>query len=174
MKTGKSAITVKDFLGDPATSVDPLLIVSTDMPIEELVRQMTSLDEDRIILVEEAGAIVGLISLGDLARHLRNTRSSDHNLHSLPLPHFRGYRGRNVRHSGRDILHTVTAETAGDIMRTQLRFCRPEDPLSVATHTMLDGEVIKLLPVLNQDGSLAGTLHLLDLMEYLLTHPSQD
>ena len=39
---------------------------------------------------------------------------------------------------------------------------------------MLDGEVIKILPVVNENGSLAGSIHLLDIMQYLINTVSAD
>lgn len=152
----------------------PLLVVGKDTSIEELVRRMTSLGEDRIILVEEGdGSIAGLISLGDLARHLKDTRRSDFHMHSRPVQS-KGYRASRTRHGGRSILHQVTAETAGDIMDPQIIYCSPEDRLSHAGEKMIDGHVIKILPVMDRSNKLVGALHLLDVIQYLLEHPSQD
>ncbi len=167
--------TVRDFLEGPGREQEPLLVVSESLPLPALVDQMTSLAEDRIILVEDGQhRIQGLISLGDLARHLKHTRRSDFHLHSQPPPSKAPYRGNFTRYSGREILHHVTAETAGEIMKYPIRHCSPADPLSHAIHQMLDGNIIKILPVLDQQGTVVGSLHLLDIMEYLLTTSSPD
>ena len=167
--------TVRDFLLGPGRSQEPLLVVPEDLPIPSLVEQMTNLSEDRIILVEDIDhRIQGLISLGDLARHLKHTKRSDFYLHSQPPMKRAPYRGELARYSGREILHHVTADTAGEIMKKHIRFCQPDDALSHAIHQMMDGEIIKILPVMNPDGTLAGSLHLRDIMEYLLKTSSPD
>ena len=77
MKPGRK-LTVKDFLKDLTSNQEPLLVVSEDLPIAELVDRMTRLADDRIILVaDQSERIQGLISLGDLARHLKHTRSTE-------------------------------------------------------------------------------------------------
>ena len=174
MKPGRK-LTVKDFLKDLTSNQEPLLVVSEDLPIAELVDRMTRLADDRIILVaDQSERIQGLISLGDLARHLKHTRSTELHFHSQPPAQKRSYKGRNIRHSGREILHQITAETAGDIMCKEIRSCRPDEQLSEAIHKMLDGEVIKILPVVNENGSLAGSIHLLDIMQYFINTVSAD
>ncbi len=173
--TSKNVSTVGQFLQGPGIDQDPLLVVSESLPIPALVDQMTNLAEDRIILVEDGEhRIQGLISLGDLARHLKHTRRSDFHLHSQPPQARIPYRGKFSRYSGREILHHVTAETAGEIMKFPIRSCSPEDPLSHAIHQMLDGDIIKILPVLDRSGRLVGSIHLLDIMEYMLTNSSPE
>ncbi|MCB1305997.1 MAG: CBS domain-containing protein [Leptospiraceae bacterium] len=163
---------VQDFL-KYHSNAEPLLVVPADADLSALVSRLIQLKDDRIALVEKQGKIVGMISVGDLARHLKSTRNEEFYFHGGLANEPEDYIHSQARYGGREILHSVTATTVEDIMSTDLRYCSPEEDLATAIRRMMQGSVIKVLPVLDAERKLKGSLHILDIMEFLLESPGK-
>ena len=127
--------------------------VPEDMPISEIVDHIFRAREERIIFVTgETGKLVGIVSLGDLARHF----------------FAEGIYHRKDTHIGSNILRYLTARTAHDIMTRNFTACRMEDELGAVIKRMTSGSrMIKTLPILDDTGRVIGTLDSLEILEFL-------
>jgi CBS domain-containing protein len=109
-----------------------------DTPIQDVARQMSELDVSALVVVNEDGVMVGLISRTDLV----NAR-----LYEQYWKHWRGL-------------------TAGHIMVTDVVSVRPEDPLTHASKLMMERKIHRVVVVEDSEKGVKpiGVLSVTDLV----------
>ncbi len=118
-----------------------------DTPIQDVARQMSELDVSALVVVNEDGVMVGLISRTDLV----NAR-----LYEQYWKHWRGL-------------------TAGHIMITDVVSVRPQDPLTHASKLMMERKIHRVVVVEEVEKGLkpTGVLSVTDLVRDI-AHDDED
>ncbi|VAX33602.1 hypothetical protein MNBD_NITROSPIRAE03-993 [hydrothermal vent metagenome] len=138
---------VEDVLG-LIKNIRPIT-VHGDATIDEVVEKMLAFQRDRAIyVIDGEGILTGMISLGDISRHLLS-EGVYHGESHMP---------------GRSILSTSMAEKAGDIMTRAVITTRPEDELDSMIKKMIDLR-LKVIPVVDSSGKLLASINLLDIFK---------
>lgn len=109
-----------------------------DTPIQDVARQMTELDVSALVVLDDAGSMVGLVSRTDLV----NAR-----LYEQYWKHWRGL-------------------TAGHIMVSDVIWVSPHDTLQLAGKLMMERHIHRVIVADNQDGKIhpLGVLSITDLV----------
>ena len=140
-------VKVKDLL-ELIKKIEPIT-VSEDATLDEVVRKMLSFHRDRAVyVIDREGILRGIISLGDISRHLLS-EGVYHGERHIP---------------GRRILSTFMAEKAADIMTRSIIATSPEEGLDRMVEKMID-HGLKVMPVVDSEGKLLGSINLLDIFE---------
>jgi CBS domain-containing protein len=143
------AVTVGMFLERSKTPYGAVT-VHRDASLREILDTMLRHGEERaVFVVDDAGALAGVVSLGALARHVMHE----------------GIAPQNGFSPATDILHYLTAENAADIMETEVVCCSLDDPLEDVRQKMLSRKVYKVLPVVDASYRIIGALNLIALLE---------
>jgi CBS domain-containing protein len=119
-----------------------------DTPIQDVARQMAELDVSALVVVNEDGVMVGLISRTDLV----NAR-----LYEQYWKHWRGL-------------------TAGHIMITDVVSVRPEDSLTHASKLMMERKIHRVVVVEEGDKGVVptGVLSVTDLVRDIASDKGED
>jgi CBS domain-containing protein len=119
-----------------------------DTPIQDVARQMSELDVSALVVVNEDGVMVGLISRTDLV----NAR-----LYEQYWKHWRGL-------------------TAGHIMVTDVVSVRPEDPLTHASKLMMERKIHRVVVVEESEKGVkpVGVLSVTDLVRDIASDKGED
>ena len=125
------------------------ITVDDDATIDEVVEKMLVFQRDRAVYVIDGdGILTGIISLGDISRHLLS-EGIYHGESHMP---------------GRSILSTFMAEKAVDIMTRSVITTLPEEELNSMIKKMIDHR-LKIIPVVDSSGKLLASINLLDMFE---------
>jgi len=123
--------------------------VDEDATIDEVVDKMLDFKRDRAVyVVDRAGLLTGIISLGDISRHLLS-EGIYHGESHMP---------------GRSILSSFMAEKAADIMTRSVITTLPDEELNSMIKKMMDHR-LKVIPVVDSSGKLIASINLLDVFE---------
>jgi CBS domain-containing protein len=115
--------------------------------IEAVVQKMCDYPYTRLVyVVDEAGKLTGIISLGMLVRHL--------------FPH-----GFEPAIYSRFILPMITSETAKDIMNRWVVRATEEDDVEEVIERMTKARV-KEIAVVNEENKIIGDITMSDLLKY--------
>jgi len=127
------------------------VVVTESTPIREIIEDMIAGRDDRVVYVVDGNnRLEGIISLGDLVRHYRADR----------IPR----RGSWFPSAG--MLRYLTAETAGDIMKKKFVSCRSGDDVEDVLSRMVSRDImIKVIPVLDEEGRIVAALDILDILK---------
>lgn len=126
----------------------PYLAVPGEATMEDAAEQVTGLRQVRgIYVVDQAGRLMGAISLGVLLRHITAAR-------------------HRPRFYERSLLARITSEKVADLMDRHVIFARKEDDLGAVVDRMVTGN-IKEIPVVDENRCLIGVVGLLDLWKLL-------
>lgn len=125
--------------------------VTPDTPVEEVLRTIDCNDIQRVCVVDEGGRFLGLISDRDLLIAFSNRHPGiwDYFVGKIPFTE-RGRRNRELREH-------LRAETAADVMNTDIVTIREDATVEEAIRLMLD-RAIKRLPVLDENGTFRGMI----------------
>ncbi|GBE36480.1 CBS domain protein [bacterium BMS3Bbin07] len=138
---------VEDLLG-LIKNIRPIT-VDDDATIDEVVEKMLAFQRDRAVyVIAREGILTGIISLGDISRHLL-AGGVYHGERHMP---------------GRSILSTFMAEKAADIMTRSVITTQPEEELNSLIKKMIDHR-LKVIPVVDAKGKLLASINLLDIFE---------
>ncbi len=125
------------------------ITVDEDATIDEVVDRMLTHQRDRAVyVVDKEGMLAGIISLGDISRHLLS-EGIYHGESHIP---------------GRSILSTFMAEKAADIMTKSVITTMPDEELNSMIKKMIDHR-LKVIPVVDGSGKLIASVNLLDVFE---------
>ncbi|HEB76288.1 MAG TPA: CBS domain-containing protein [Nitrospirae bacterium] len=125
------------------------ITVDEDATIDEVVDRMLTHQRDRAVyVVDKEGMLAGIISLGDISRHLLS-EGIYHGESHIP---------------GRSILSTFMAEKAADIMTKSVVTTMPDEELNSMIKKMIDHR-LKVIPVVDGSGKLIASVNLLDVFE---------
>jgi CBS domain-containing protein len=124
-----------------------VVTVRADMPLKEVARLLLERRISGVPVVDEGGAVIGVVSEADFLRKEAGDPVHRRRLGLRWLVH--------DRHVEED-RHRLGAVTAGEAMTRPAVTIEPDRPLSEAARTMTEGR-IKRLPVV-QDGRLVGIL----------------
>ncbi|NOZ24779.1 MAG: CBS domain-containing protein [Nitrospirae bacterium] len=125
------------------------ITVDEDATIDEVVEKMLSFQRDRAVyVVDKDGRLAGIISLGDISRHLLS-EGIYHGESHIP---------------GRSILSGFMAEKAADIMTRSVITALPDEELNSMIKKMIDHR-LKVIPVVDGSGKLIASINLLDIFE---------
>ncbi|EFO79244.1 putative signal transduction protein with CBS domains [Oscillochloris trichoides DG-6] len=115
-----------------------VLTCSRETPVQDVARQMTEQDISALVVVDEVGNMIGLISRTDLV----NAR--------LYEQYWKNWRGL----------------TAGHIMVTDVVSVRPEDSLQYASRRMMERHIHRVVVIEDADGGVRpiGVLSITDLV----------
>ena len=145
-------MTVGEFLKETASPYDAVT-VRKEATLRQILDVMLRRREEReVFVVDNDGAVVGVIALGALARHIMHE----------------GIAPQNGFSPSTDILHYLTAENAGDIMEPGVAFCTKDESLDAALQKMLGPKVYKVLPVVDEGRRIVAVLDLITLLESVL------
>ncbi len=122
--------------------------VHPDARLEEIVRALESSYQRRVVVVDEARHVLGIITDGDLLR--RSRYAQDPGL-------LRRLRNLVTRHKEQMVTLPYAGETAGQLMTLPVITVNLDTGLGEALSLMLRYQ-IKRLPVVNADGVLQGLL----------------
>ena len=127
------------------------VVVKESTPIRQIIDEMVFSRDDRVVYVaDNENCLEGIISLGDLVRHYLSEK--------IPK------RGSWFPSIG--ILHYLTAETAGDIMKKKFVSCGGQDDIEDVLARMISREtMIKVIPVLDENGQIIAALDILDIIK---------
>ena len=129
--------------------------VSETATLQEVTAALLEAREQRCAyVVDGEGRLCGVISVGQLARHL---------LHEEIAPSC-GFAPST------DILHYLTAEHARDIMERDIVCCRLDETLDAAARKMLGKKIYKSLPVVDDAMHLVDTLSIVSILEFGLNN----
>lgn len=138
---------VEDLLG-LIKNIRPITVYG-DATIDEVVDKMLAFQRDRAVyVIDGEGILTGIISLGDISRHLLS-EGIYHGESHMP---------------GRSILSTFQAEKAADIMTRAVITTLPEEELNSMIKKMIDLR-LKVIPVVDSSGKLLASINLLDIFE---------
>jgi CBS domain-containing protein len=142
---------VADVMTEPAITVTP------ETTVADAARLMLQHHISGLPVVDQAGAVVGVVSEGDLLRRAETGTSRTHSrwFELLISP------GRLAR----DYVHSH-GRRVGELMTTDVASVRPSDGLATVVQVM-ETKHIKRLPVI-EDGRLVGIVSRADLMRALL------
>ncbi|MDX9752550.1 MAG: DUF190 domain-containing protein [bacterium] len=125
--------------------------VSPDTPIEEVIRRIELSPLHRIAVVDREGRLAGIISDRDL---LVKFATRKHSLWSLVL---RNIPLLNSSQFADEIHKCAQAQTAADVMTTDLITVREDSPIHTAIRHMTEHQ-IKRLPVIDEKGLFKGMI----------------
>jgi CBS domain-containing protein len=127
--------------------------VPVDATLQEVLNKMLECREQRsVFVVDGEGRLIGVISVGTLARHLLHEGVS-------PTAGFT---------PSTDILRYLTAELAGDIMDRDMVYCTREEMLEAVSAKMLGKKLYKTIPVLDETMHLVDVVSVISILEYAL------
>ena len=142
---------VRDIMATPAVSV------ARETPVSEVVNILLSEEFNALPVVDGAGKPVGIITQGDLIRRaempvrLGLLTQVDHSMVS-------------------DFRERAETLPAADVMTAPVRTVRADEAVSRAVEIMRKHE-LKRLPVIGEDGRLAGMITRLDVFRTAVSHP---
>ncbi len=126
----------------------PYLAIPGEVTLEEAAEQVTDLRQVRgIYVVDEAGRLMGAISLGVLLRHITAAR-------------------HRPRFYERSLLARITSEKVADLMDRHVISAGQEDEVAAVVDRMVTAN-IKEIPVVDEKQRLIGSVGLLDLWKIL-------
>lgn len=137
--------------GAPAT-VGEIMIrdvptVHRETPLTEMLDKLLETEKRRVVVVDDAGQVVGIVTDGDLLeRAARRVRPNA--LRSLA-----SWFGGGARPEGREL--AASGRTAADVMTSPVVTVRPDTPIAQAIQLMMANK-IKRLPVVDERGRLVG------------------
>lgn len=130
------------------------VFVYEDDTISEVLKKMIQMQEERLVCVLDSDErLKGIISVGKLSRYIFNEEITPEN----------GFT------PSANILHYLTAQTAKDIMDTDVISCTKDESLESAKSKMLTKHVKKIIPVVDDDMHVIDTLNIVTLMELELS-----
>jgi CBS domain-containing protein len=132
--------------------------VLADARLEEIVRALESSYQRRVVVVDDARRVLGIITDGDLLR--RSRYAQDPGL-------LRRLRSLVTRHKEQMVTLPYAGETAGQLMTLPVITIKLDTPLSEVLSLMLRYQ-IKRLPVVDDEGKLQGLLGRNSLLNGLL------
>ncbi len=135
--------TVADIMRREVATVRP------ETPVEELIRIIDTNDIQRICVVDEHGAFLGLISDKDLLAAFADRHPGIWNYFVSKIP-FTERRRRD-----KNLQRYLELQTAADVMNTRIITVPEDTPIQTAIQIMLDG-AFKRLPVVDAQGKLRG------------------
>ena len=141
-----------------------VLVVTEDMTASELAAFLTDHEISGAPVVDDAGRLLGVVSLADLARSVSASGVARPD-RSDPEYFVRGW---EERFNPEDVQHLrIEADevTVGDLMSAQVRTVDQETTVRECARKMLDNHLHRLL--VTADGRLAGILSTLDLVRLL-------
>jgi len=122
-------------------------LITEDAGIEEVVDAFSTAPHSRLIyVVDGEQRLLGIIALGDLARHL-----------------FFHYQGNYI--DARSLVSIAACENARDLMQREPIAVRPEQKVEEAIELMM-GHNIKELPVVDAGSRVIADLTLIDLLRH--------
>lgn len=143
-------LTVGEFL-KKVNKVFTTVTVREDENLNDIIEKMIVNKVDRVVYVVDAeNRIRGIISLGDLARHYFSQGV---------------YQSKSLYPSA-GIINLLTAEKAGDIMKTNYFSVRLSDGLDEIITKMIKYMLVKVIPVLDEEDRIVSSLDILDIIEY--------
>lgn len=141
-------MTVGELLAQIKTSSSSV-VVREDDALDDVIEKMIEARDDRTVyVVDRDDRFLGVLSLGDLVRH----HLAD------------GVYDQKTMNPATHILKFLTQETAGDLMRRQCVVCRPNEKVEAVVRRMARPVLIKVIPVLDEEGHVIGSLDLLDVI----------
>jgi CBS-domain-containing membrane protein len=123
------------------------LTVLPDTPIEEVIRLIDCNDIQRVCVVDQEGRFLGLVSDRDLLAAFSDRSAGLWNYFVSRISS--GERGR--------LSEDLRAQTAGEVMNTQIVTIPEDAPINEAIRLMLD-KAIKRLPVVDEQGKFKGMI----------------
>ena len=143
-------LTVGEFL-KKVKKVFTTVIVHEDENIIDIVEKMIENRVERVVyVINGEKKLRGIISLGDLTRHYFSEGV---------------YQSKSLFPSA-GIINILTAEKAKDIMKTNFISVRLSDRLDEILTKMVRYTVLKVVPVLEEEGRVVSSLDILDIIEY--------
>jgi CBS domain-containing protein len=137
--------------GAPATVGEMMLrdvpTVHRDTPLAKTIERLLQTTKRRVVVVDDAGHVVGIITDGDVLRRAAQ-RDRPGALRSL-LVWFGG------EHRPEGVELATAGRTAADVMTSPVVTVAPDTPLAEAIRLMI-AHRIKRLPVVDADGLLVG------------------
>jgi CBS domain-containing protein len=134
---------VADIMRTDVVSVTP------ETSLERVVEAIDTSDVQRVVVIDAAGKLLGIVSDGDLLEAFSEHHAQLLDILLSKIPFLDSAR----RH--RELLERARARTAGEIMKTGLVTVLMDAPLDEAIKTMADKK-IKLLPVIDSHGTFKG------------------
>ncbi|MEX1302046.1 MAG: DUF190 domain-containing protein [Desulfotignum sp.] len=125
--------------------------VLPETPIDEVIRIIDDNDLQRVVVVNETGKLLGLISDRDLLRYFKPKQEGIWHLLSKP---FHSFKKDNDR---ADLSQILAGTTAGEVMTTDLLVVYKEMLIEEATALMIE-KPLKRLPVVDDDGRFLGMI----------------
>jgi CBS domain-containing protein len=125
--------------------------VLPETPIDEVIRIIDDNDLQRVVVVDETGKLLGLISDRDLLRYFKPKQEGIWQLLSKPFHSFKPANGRA------DLSQILSGTTAGEVMTTDLVIARKEMLIEEAMALMIE-KTLKRLPVVDDDGRFLGMI----------------
>jgi CBS domain-containing protein len=125
--------------------------VLPETPIDEVIRIIDDNDLQRVVVVDETGKLLGLISDRDLLRYFKPKQEGIWHLLSKPFHSFKPANGRA------DLSQILSGTTAGEVMTTDLVIARKEMLIEEAMALMIE-KTLKRLPVVDDDGRFLGMI----------------
>jgi CBS domain-containing protein len=125
--------------------------VLPETPIDEVIRIIDDNDLQRVVVVDETGKLLGLISDRDLLRYFKPKQEGIWHLLSRPFHFFKQDEDRA------DLSQTLAGTTASEVMTTDLVMVRKEMLIEEAMALMID-KTLKRLPVVDDDGRFLGMI----------------
>jgi CBS domain-containing protein len=123
--------------------------VSPDTPLDEVIRGIDHNDIQRVVVVDDRGKLLGLISDGDLLRFFKPEHEGIWHLLARARHHFRQDACRG------DLQRCLLETTAAAVMTTDLVTVREEMLIEEAIGLMVE-KALKRLPVVDGDGRFKG------------------
>lgn len=135
------------------------VFVNENDTIIYVLQMMKENREDRLVYVlNSSKALVGIISMGKLARHVFHEEITPS---SGFLP-------------SSNILDYLRTNLAKDIMETDLVTCILADSVESLKEKMLTKEIKKMIPVVDEQMHVIGSISIITLMEYILKEKGQE
>ena len=125
------------------------ITVFPDTPVEEVIRLIDCNDIQRLVVIDQEGVFLGLISDRDLLAAFSGHHHGiwDYFVNRIPFTE----RGR--RHQ--DLQKYLQAKTAAEVMKTDIITVREDAPINEAIRLMLERS-LKRLPVIDSQGKFKG------------------
>jgi CBS domain-containing protein len=120
-------------------------------PIDEVIRIIDDNDLQRVVVVDETGKLLGLISDRDLLRYFKPKQEGIWHLLSKPFHPFKQPNNRA------DLSQILAGTTACEVMITDLVKVRKEMLIEEALALMVE-KTLKRLPVVDDDGRFLGMI----------------
>jgi CBS domain-containing protein len=125
--------------------------VLPETPIDEVIRIIDDNDIQRVVVVDDTGKLLGLISDRDLLRYFKPGQEGIWHLLSKPFHVFKQDNDRA------DLSQILAATTAGEVMTTDLVVVRKEMLIEEAMALMIE-KALKRLPVVDDDNRFQGMI----------------